>query len=327
MCNIYQVSAKKGSDKGVRGKVAAAVGKLRSARVRISDPGVVVLADERVEIMRWGFQRSFNPAINNARSDKLESVMWAEAFRERRCVIPASLFYEWGPGAGGRKQAYEFHNPEDDYLWIAGLWEPGEGDLGFCYSMVTTAASPVMRAGQILARSLQIDQGVIVAPSCWIIGDRERAGNLHGDCPAEKSLWPDTTEKKGKPFPQSLPVGKSIRPRRWRSCPQDAPAPFIKRLQFGPESSLPRLVHGIDRPATPCISDRTSEGVAGAAGRPHRHQIIAEIRQHTDDRRSIHPQNRRQFCCRDRPPRPDEGSQVFTGDLCGTSHSAGDYAS
>jgi len=144
MCNIYRISPKRSTDKGVRGKVASAAGKLANSLVRISDPGVVLLADERVEFMRWGFARSFNPAINNARSDKLESDMWAEAFRERHCVIPVSAFYDWGPGDGGRKQAYEFHDPDDDYLWIAGLWEPGEGDLGFCYSMVTTAASPVM---------------------------------------------------------------------------------------------------------------------------------------------------------------------------------------
>ena len=39
----------------------------------------------------------------NARSDKLESGMWADALRERRCAIPMSLFYEWGPGTGGKK--------------------------------------------------------------------------------------------------------------------------------------------------------------------------------------------------------------------------------
>ncbi len=41
------------------------------------------------------------------------------------------------------KQAHEFRDPDDDWLWIAGLWEPG-GDLGPCYTMVTTAASPLM---------------------------------------------------------------------------------------------------------------------------------------------------------------------------------------
>ena len=143
MCNSYRITPKRGADKGVRAKVAAAAATLASSLVRPSDPGVVVLADERAEIMRWGFHRVFNPSINNARSDKLESGMWAGAFRERRCVIPVSLFYEWGPGVGGRKRAHEFASPEDDYLWIAGLWEPN-GELGPCHAMVTTEASPLM---------------------------------------------------------------------------------------------------------------------------------------------------------------------------------------
>lgn len=54
-----------------------------------------------------------------------------------------SVFYEWGAGAGGKKQAHEFHDPEDDYLWVAGIWEENP-ELGPCYSMVATAASPVM---------------------------------------------------------------------------------------------------------------------------------------------------------------------------------------
>ena len=45
--------------------------------------------------------------------------------------------------AGGGKQAHEFHDPEDDYLWIAGIWEENPG-LGPCFSMITTAASPLM---------------------------------------------------------------------------------------------------------------------------------------------------------------------------------------
>jgi putative SOS response-associated peptidase YedK len=60
--------------------------------VRKSDPGVVVTADLGVEVMRWGFHRSFNPSVNNARSNKLAGGMWAAAFRERRCVIPITPF-------------------------------------------------------------------------------------------------------------------------------------------------------------------------------------------------------------------------------------------
>jgi len=143
MCNSYRITVKAGTEDGLRTKVSAVASKLASSLVRKSDPGVVVLAHERVEIMRWGFSRSFNPSINNARSDKLEGGMWAASFRERRCVIPMTLFYEWGAAPGARKQAHEFRDPDDDFLWVAGIWED-DSDLGRCYSMVTTAASPLM---------------------------------------------------------------------------------------------------------------------------------------------------------------------------------------
>ena len=30
-----------------------------------------------------------------------------------------------------RKQAHEFDDPEDEYLWVAGIWEE-KGELGPC---------------------------------------------------------------------------------------------------------------------------------------------------------------------------------------------------
>ena len=143
MCNSYRIAPKKGAERGLRAKVSEAAAKLGKPLVRKSDPGIVVLADERVEVMRWGFHRPFNPSINNARSDKLEAGMWVEAWKARRCVIPVSVFYEWGPGAGGRKQAHEFRDAGGDFLWAAGIWEECDG-VGLCYSMITTAAAGVM---------------------------------------------------------------------------------------------------------------------------------------------------------------------------------------
>jgi hypothetical protein len=87
MCNTYVIRPKRGAQ-SLAQRVGEATAKLASELVRKSDPGVVVRADGRVEVMRWGFHREFNPAINNARSDKLEGGMWQEAFHERRCVIP-----------------------------------------------------------------------------------------------------------------------------------------------------------------------------------------------------------------------------------------------
>jgi putative SOS response-associated peptidase YedK len=142
VCNTYVICPKRGA-KGLAQRVSEATARLASELVRKSDPGVVVRADGRVELMRWGFHREFNPSINNARADKLEGGMWRDAFQERRCVIPMSLFYEWGLGVSGRKQAHEFREPDDDYLWAAGIWETNP-ELGPCYTMVTTAASPLM---------------------------------------------------------------------------------------------------------------------------------------------------------------------------------------
>lgn len=144
MCNTYRIKPKRGAEGLARrvGEAAALVSDL----VRKSDKAPAVRADGRVELMRWGFHRDFNPSINNARSDKLEGGMWRDAFDERRCVIPMSLFYEWGPlrtGFGGKKQAHEIRDPDGDYLWAAGIWE-AHPDYGPCCSMITTGASPLM---------------------------------------------------------------------------------------------------------------------------------------------------------------------------------------
>lgn len=64
--------------------------------------------------------------------------MWKEAFHALRCVIPMSLFYEWGPGVGELKQAHEFRDPDDDYLWAAGIWE-ADPEPGLCHTMVSPA--------------------------------------------------------------------------------------------------------------------------------------------------------------------------------------------
>ena len=143
VCNTYIAKPKRGVA-GWQARVSDNIAKLKTSLVRKSDPGVVVLASAQEfcpEIMRWGFWRAFNPSINNSRSDKLESGMWRDAFRERRCLIPVSAYYEWAPGTGRRKQAFEIGGDEEEWLWIAGIWEPHR-EHGPCYSMVTTAAAP-----------------------------------------------------------------------------------------------------------------------------------------------------------------------------------------
>jgi len=61
-------------------------------------------------LLRWGLVPSWSnvPARGtkriNSRSDSLDKLTLREAFRLKRCLIPADGFFEW-PTIGGRKQA------------------------------------------------------------------------------------------------------------------------------------------------------------------------------------------------------------------------------
>lgn len=106
----------------------------------------VLLPDGAGTTMSWGFRREFaskqkgRPTIRrtivNSREDKLGGPVWREAFRERRCLIPATSYFEWTDD-GGRAVPLRFQRPDFRWLWIAGIWE--ESPIhGRCFSMITT---------------------------------------------------------------------------------------------------------------------------------------------------------------------------------------------
>ncbi|NNE90025.1 MAG: hypothetical protein HKN23_00110 [Verrucomicrobiales bacterium] len=148
MCNLYDIGPSSNTNlsawqRAVREAIEAAP---KEFGIRKTDPGIVARLDEDGSDMepvgmRWGFHREFNPAINNARSDKLSGRMWNKAWREkRRCLIPVSTFYEWS-GPTGSKLTHAFQG-EDAELWMGGLWEKNsKEDIGSSYTMLTTNAS------------------------------------------------------------------------------------------------------------------------------------------------------------------------------------------
>jgi putative SOS response-associated peptidase YedK len=81
--------------------------------------------------MRWGlvpffWKKSLKevPATFNARAESIaEKPMFREAFRRRRCIIPASGFFEW-TGERGDKQPHLFTAADGSpILAFAGLWD------------------------------------------------------------------------------------------------------------------------------------------------------------------------------------------------------------
>ncbi len=80
--------------------------------------------------MRWGlvpswWKKPLNelPSTFNARAETVvEKPMFRSAFKSRRCVIPASGFYEW-IGKPGAKTPHYFSARSGAPLAFAGLWE------------------------------------------------------------------------------------------------------------------------------------------------------------------------------------------------------------
>ncbi|MBI5504324.1 MAG: SOS response-associated peptidase [Deltaproteobacteria bacterium] len=110
----------------------------------------------RLVMLRWGLVPAWakDPAIGNrminARAETAaEKPSFRAAFASRRCIVPASGFYEW-KREGARKQPWYFHARDNAPLAIAALWErwraPDGAALESCALLTTTAnalASPI----------------------------------------------------------------------------------------------------------------------------------------------------------------------------------------
>ena len=83
----------------------------------------------RLDMLRWGLipswadDASSSARTINARSETAaEKPSFRDAFRERRCLVPADAFYEWKKVPRG-KQPYAIRRADDTPLAFAGLWE------------------------------------------------------------------------------------------------------------------------------------------------------------------------------------------------------------
>lgn len=170
---------------------------------------------ERVaELMRWGLvphwaqDAGIGHKLNNARAETMAvKPSFRQAVRRRRCIIPASGFYEWqavAAGQGSARQPWYISPKADPVFAFAGLFEawrprdaagvqaeegrPEDWLLSCC--IVTTAPNAVMapihdRMPVILARehwdawlSRQVQDPAALVPL------------LHGVAAASMQAWP-----------------------------------------------------------------------------------------------------------------------------------------
>lgn len=90
--------------------------------------------------MFWGFSSPVKKGlIINARAETArEKKMFADSIARRRCVIPASGFYEWDP----YKARFRFTRPDRGLIFLAGFYRMEQGWPR--YTILTTDANDSM---------------------------------------------------------------------------------------------------------------------------------------------------------------------------------------
>jgi len=118
--------------------------------VRAADGGARAVA-----MLRWGLVPSWAKELAigtkmiNARSETVEEKpSFRNAFRHRRCIVPATGFFEW-QGEPGRKQPFAITVSDRPLIAFAGLWEswrPKDGDPVETFTILTTDANAAVAA-------------------------------------------------------------------------------------------------------------------------------------------------------------------------------------
>ena len=110
--------------------------------------------ERELDLLRWGLipfwakEKKIGYKMINARAETVSSKpAFRGAFRYRRCLIPASGFFEWSHKAK-TKQPYYIKLQDSNILAFAGLWEhwtENNGEVIESCTIITTGANETVR--------------------------------------------------------------------------------------------------------------------------------------------------------------------------------------
>lgn len=116
----------------------------------------VITQGRRLQHFRWGFiphwykSPSDGPLLINARSETIaQKPAFRDACRTRRCLIPATGFYEWNKAEDGGKDPFFISPNHSEIVSFAGIWQTwGENTDNplHCCAIVTCGANETMKA-------------------------------------------------------------------------------------------------------------------------------------------------------------------------------------
>ncbi len=189
MCGRYQFGEDAG--RAVRRLAAAADPALEQMRYGDIYPSeAAVILSERggglyAEPMHWGFPaaQSKQLLINARAETALQKPSFSDSVMRRRCVIPASGFYEWD----AKKRRAAFTRPEHSSLYMAGFYRMFEGGKRFV--ILTAAAnesvSPVHDRMPLILEESELED--------WILEDGRTAEFLRKAGPLLRAEFPGET--------------------------------------------------------------------------------------------------------------------------------------
>lgn len=134
----------------------------------------------RLDMIRWGLARlrsKDSRPIINARSETVaERPAFRLAFRCRRCLVPATGFYEWQK-LGGAKQPFQIRRRDRALFALAGIWDrcpDGSGGVIEAFAVLTTTPNGTVAP-------IHDRMPVVLEPSAyslWLDPDLESAASL-----------------------------------------------------------------------------------------------------------------------------------------------------
>jgi putative SOS response-associated peptidase YedK len=121
------------------------------------------------------------PLINARGETVSDKPSFRSAFQHRRCLMPASGFYEWQKTTGATKQPWHIHRPDDALMAFAAIWEQRQDDDG---SVIESCAIITTEANSLMA-PIHHRMPVVLEPpdfAAWLdphISSHERLEPIH----------------------------------------------------------------------------------------------------------------------------------------------------
>ena len=145
---------------------------------------------ERIEpvSLNWGMKAASFEApgrtrfLINARSETItRRPTFRDSFKGRRCVLPASGFYEWNRGSP-QAEPYLFRRADEAPFFLAGIWEQGPEGQDHCVVLTTAPNLLLSRIHDRMPVMLDAD-----AAREWVEAPTgEKAAHLLQSYPAEQ---------------------------------------------------------------------------------------------------------------------------------------------